>query len=74
MIKLRKLFEEKESLGTQNPGPPSYTKKIAGSLFQIRGVRQQERVGDYCVSMKQSLQNSATESRGLEYVATFLIS
>ena len=41
---------------------------------QLRGVRQQERVGDYCVSMKQSLHNSATESRGLEHVATFLIS
>ena len=40
----------------------------------VRGVRQQERVGGYCVSMKQSLYNSATESRGLKHVATFLIS
>ena len=45
-----------------------------GRLVAIWGVRQQERVGGYCVSMKQSLHNSATESRGLEYVATFLIS
>ena len=40
----------------------------------LRGARQQERVGGYCVSMQQSFHNLATESRGLEYVATFLIS
>ena len=42
--------------------------------YMIRGVRQQERVGAYCGSMKQILHSSAKESRGLEYVATFLIS
>ena len=38
-------------------------------FFQVRGVRQQERVRDYCVSMKQNLHCLAIETRGLEYVA-----
>ena len=29
----------------------------------IRGVRQQERVGDYCVSRKQNLHSQAMETR-----------
>ena len=43
-------------------------------IVDVRGVRQQERVGGYCVSMKQILHNSATESRGLEYIAKYKIS
>ena len=39
---------------------------------KLRGVRQQERVGEYYVSLKQNLHNPATEPRGLEYEATFL--
>ena len=42
------------------------------SGYEIRGVRQQERVGDYCVSMKQYLHKQAMETKGLEYVANFL--
>ena len=46
----------------------------AMDIYQVRGIHQQERVGGYCVSMKQSLHNSATEPRGLEHAETFLIS
>ena len=42
--------------------------------LKVRGVRQQERVGDYCASMKQYLHKQAMETKDLEYVAKFLIS
>ena len=55
--KKKKQGNQKQNKQRPQPNVRHGGKTRKGSKSDIRGVRQQERVGGYCVSMKQSLHN-----------------